>query len=267
MPVRKWAWVASSTAVIALTSGAFMWVGDQPRVMDDRPEVVVDALETVEFDSAEQMAVTSVKVVRATVTAVGPGRITGEDEVTEPGEAPPTTQARDVTLTVTDDLKKPGVNPWADPITVEEWGWDSEGRGYQVNNYSWSEVGEEYIFFLTWGEPIGSNRWSVISTEGRAHIGENENLTSSAEVGSALGIAMQNHSAWTLTRTLEKLFDKSTPPEDRPQPADMPEPAPSGYGESPVPDVNDSPIPGVSEGGEPFPSATKSDLGTGDGSE
>ncbi|MGW4229238.1 hypothetical protein ACWEF9_08105 [Streptomyces sp. NPDC004980] len=235
--------------------------------MDDQPEVVVDALETVEFQSVGQMAATSHKVVRATVTAAGPGRITGEDEVTEPGEAPPTTQARDVTLHITDDLKKPGVNPSADPIIIEEWGWDSEGQGYQVNNYSWSEVGQEYIFFLVRAEPIGSNRWNVINTEGRAHIGANENLTSSAEVGSGLSINMENYSAWTLTQTLEKLFDKSTPPEDRPHPADMPEPAPSGHEESPVPGVDDIPIPGVSEGEDPFPSATKSDLGTGDGSE
>ncbi|MFF1419398.1 hypothetical protein [Streptomyces sp. NPDC058280] len=224
-------------------------------------------METVAFEDAGQMAVTAAKVVRATVTSVAPGRITGADEPTDPGEEPPTTQARDVTLTVTDDLKKPGsLAAWPNPIVVEEWGWDSEGEGYQVNNYSWSEVGEEYIFFLNYAEPIGTNRWSVINTEGRAHIGPNEELTSSAEEGSALSYSVESFSAWGLTQYLNRLFDKNTPPEDRPDAADMPVPAPSGYGETPVPGIDDSPIPGVSEGVDPFPSATKPDLGTEDGS-
>ncbi len=213
--------------------------------------MVAHALEGVEFNSVGQMAVTSAAVVRATVTEVNPGRIVGADETAEPGEESAATQARDVTLKVTEAFSRNGMYKFPDPIKVEEWGWDASGDGYQVNNYSWSEVGKEYLFFLR--RTSDPTRWNVMSTEGRAEIDASEWLYTSAEPESALSQDMASFDYPSLAVYLRKLYDTKNPPEDLPAPAEMPAAAPSGY--------ESSPIPTASATGEP------TDLGTNDGSE
>jgi hypothetical protein len=249
----KWGvWAASVATVVAVAGGAAMLSGGESggRTLDSEPEVVAHALESTEFESVGQMAVTSVAVVRATVTGVTPGRIVGADETAEPGEESAATQARDVTLQVNEAFSRNGRYTFPDPITVEEWGWDASGDGYQVNNYSWSEVGKEYLFFLRRTED--ATRWNVITTEGRAEVHSDGGwLTSSAEDGSALKQSIESYDMIDLSIYLKQLYDTKNPPADMPSAAAMPTEAPSGYESSPL----------------ATPSADPTDLGTNDGSE
>ncbi|MBZ9644735.1 hypothetical protein [Streptomyces sp. PSKA30] len=251
--IPKWRIWAAALAVVVVAGGVAGGVAMQPaaeaRTLDKEPEVVAHAVESVEFESVGQMAVTSVAVVRAKVTAVNPGRIVGADETAEPGEESAATQARDVTLQVTEAYSRNNWYQFPDPITIEEWGWDASGDGYQVNNYSWSEVGKEYLFFLRkTSDPL---RWNVISTEGRAEIDEWGFLHSSAEPGSALAGSIESYDVYNLPIYLRRIYDTKNPPEDMPTPAEMPAAGPTGYESAPI----------------ATPTAEPTDLGTNDGSE
>ncbi|MBA2949814.1 hypothetical protein [Streptomyces himalayensis] len=226
--------------------------------MDTEPEVISHALESVEFESFAQMAVTSTAVVRATVTEVNPGRIVGGDETAEPGEESAATQARDVTLKVTQTFSIDDSVEIPELIIVEEWGWDADGDGFQVNNYTWSEVGEEYFFFLGDSDSSDPIRQNVISTEGRIHINENGSLSPSAEEGSAVADSIDNLDDSIMSEYMTQLNDIS--PEDLPTPADMPEEASPGDADTPIQIPSDDPSPdlGTGDGSEPtpYPSAT-----------
>ncbi|MFJ5773395.1 hypothetical protein [Streptomyces sp. NPDC093094] len=253
-PVRRGRVWAAALAVLAVAGGVVGGVAMLPaeaggRKLDKQPEVVAHAVEIVEFDSVGQMAMTSVAVVRAKVTAVNPGRIVGAEETAEPGEESAATQARDVTLQVTEAYSRNNWYKFPNPIKVEEWGWDASGDGYQVNNYSWSEVGKEYLFFLArTDDPL---RWNVISTEGRAEIDEWGFFHTSAEPDSPLAQDLASYDAFSLPFYLRRIYDTKNPPEDLPAPAQMPVAGPTGYESAPI----------------ATPTAEPTDLGTGDGSE
>lgn len=250
----KWGiWAASVAAAIAVTTGATTYGGAEKSGLDTEPEGIAHAVEAVAFEDVGQMAVSSKAVVRATVTAVNPGRIVGADETAEPGEETAATQARDVTLNVTQAWSRNNFIKFPEPIVVEEWGWDADGDGYQVNNYTWSEVGKEYLFFL---KPTSDpKRWNVINTEGRADIDQYEWLSSSAEEGSALAQSIESYEVFELGMYLTRIYDTKNPPEDMPTPADMPEPAPSGYGNEPITNPTAEPPVdlGTADGSEPTP--------------
>ncbi|WP_424855685.1 hypothetical protein [Streptomyces sp. SAI-170] len=253
--MRTWRIWAAALVTVAVAGGVAGTVAMQSptaaeaRSLDKEPEVVAHAVESVVFDSVGQMAVTSTAVVRAKVTAAKPGRIVGAEETAEPGEESAATQARDVTLQVTEAYSRNNWYKFPNPITVEEWGWDASGDGYQVNNYSWSEIGKEYLYFLTpTSDPL---RWNVISTEGRAAIDEWGYFHSSAEPGSDMAVSIENYDIYSLPFYLRSIYDTKNPPEDMPTPADMPDAPPSGY----------------ESGGIATPTAEPTDLGTNDGSE
>lgn len=261
--VPKWGvWAAAATAAVAVAVGAVSVLPSAEagaRTLDSQPEVVAHSMEGTEFEDVGQMAVTSVAVVRATVTQVDPGRIVGADETAEPGEESAATQARDVTLKVNEAFSRNGMYSFPDPIKVEEWGWDASGDGYQVNNYSWSEVGKEYLFFLR--RTDDPKRWNVISTEGRAEITADDWLISSAEEGSALKQSIEGYQMFELGYYLKRLYDTKNPPEDMPTPAEMPAAPPAGYEESPIPTASVTAEPtdlGTNDGSEPtpYPSST-----------
>lgn len=246
----RWGVCVAAVAVLGgVTGGVAMLPTAEARTLDSEPEVVAHAVEAVEFKSVGQMAMTSTAVVRAKVTGAGAGRIVGADETAEPGEESAATQARDVTLQVTEAFSRNNWYKFPEPITIEEWGWDADGDGFQVNNYSWSEVGKEYLFFL---KPTSDpKRWNVISTEGRAAIDEWEWLASSAEEGSALKQDIEGYQMLELGVYLRRIYDTKNPPEDVPAPAEMPAGGPSGYESAPI----------------ETPAAEPTDLGTNDGSE
>ncbi|NUS80059.1 hypothetical protein OG885_29440 [Streptomyces sp. NBC_00028] len=257
----KWGvWAAAAVAVAAVAGGATLLpvAEADTRTLDSEPEVIAHALESVEFESVGQMAVTSPAVVRATVTAVNPGRIVGADETAEPGEETAATQAREVTLQVNQAFSPNGRTTFPAPIKVEEWGWDASGDGYQVNNYKWSEVGKEYVFFLRGSATTG---WNVISTEGRAEILADGFLSSSAEEGSALKQSIESYDMLDLTIYLKRIYDTKNPPPDLPTAAEMPVAGPSGYENSPLPTAGVTAEPtdlGTNDGSEPtpYPSST-----------
>ncbi|MEU5315647.1 hypothetical protein AB0G67_02770 [Streptomyces sp. NPDC021056] len=257
----KWGvWAAAVVAAAAVTGGVLVLpsAGSDARTLDSEPEVVAHALEGVEFESVGQMAVTSPAVVRATVTAVNPGRIVGAGETAEPGEESAATQAREVTLQVTQAFSPNGRATFPAPIKVEEWGWDASGDGYQVNNYKWSEVGKEYVFFLRGSAATG---WNVISTEGRAEIVADGFLSSSAEEGSELKQSIESYDFIDLSIYLKRIYDTKNPPPDLPTAAEMPVAGPSGYENSPLPTAGATAEPtdlGTNDGSEPtpYPSST-----------
>lgn len=252
--VPKWGvWTVAAVAAMAVagTVTVLPSAKAETRTLDTEPEVVAHAAESMEFESVGQMAVSSTAVVRATVTRIEPGRIVGADETAEPGEESAATQARDVTLEVTEAFSWNGKRTFPDPIKVEEWGWDASGDGYQVNNYSWSEVGKEYLFFLGYSDD--PTRWNVISTAGRAEVTDGEWLVSSAEEGSAVKSSVESYQMFELGHYLKRIYDTKNPPLDMPDAVDPPAAPPAGY--------EDSPLPTAPTTGDP------EDLGTNDGSE
>ncbi|SNX58487.1 hypothetical protein SAMN06272735_2983 [Streptomyces sp. TLI_55] len=154
---RTAAAVAAASAVIGI--GAWSAVGEEPAGprLDTRAERIMYGRETRQFDTLEQLVGSTPYIVKATVTDIQPGRSVGD------AESGGVEQARDVTLAVEVKYKK-ALLP--STLVVEEWGWDSEGAGYQVENVAWSKVGDKGYYFLT--KSSAADRYKLINTQGRA---------------------------------------------------------------------------------------------------
>ncbi|MFF8602548.1 hypothetical protein ACF065_21460 [Streptomyces sp. NPDC015232] len=183
-------------------------------------------------------------IVQAEVTNIQPGRILGS---AEEGGAD---QARDITLTVSTSYKRYPAVPQT--IVMEEWGWDSSGNGYQVENVTWSEIGDKGYFFLKASDV--PDRWRLVSNQGRM-LDKGGWLELSADPKSPFATSFW----WDtidLDLELRRLTDTKNPPSDLPQPATEPvvvegdaasSPAPEDGVEEPLPDGS------TNDGSEPTP--------------
>ncbi|MFE4691167.1 hypothetical protein ACFRH6_14050 [Streptomyces sp. NPDC056749] len=237
-------------SLTALVAGAVLWgsgaaEGEAAVHRDTQAERIMSGREVFDFDTVAEMASTSLAVVQAEVVQVAPGRSLGSEE--EGG----VDQARDVTLSVTASFKRPLV---AAPSTIvmEEWGWDEDGHGYQVENVTWSEVGDKGFYFLTRSD--AASRWQLVSTQGRALTDAQGALQSSAAPGSPLHSEIGSNHRDILAYELKRLLDTKNPAPDLPQPhaepeivpdADLEKPAPEDGAEEPMPDDS------VDDGSEP----------------
>ncbi|MDK1345295.1 hypothetical protein QNO09_18715 [Streptomyces sp. 378] len=240
--------MAAASAVIGV--GAWSAVGkpsESDRRLDPVAERIVHGRETLVFKNLEQLVGSTPYIVKATVTDIQPGRSTGSEE--DGGVE----QARDVTLSIETSLKK-SVLP--SKIVVEEWGWDSEGAGYQVENVAWSEVGDHGYYFLTRSAGV-ADRYRLINTQGRALKKADGFLQLSADPESDLAADLASMDSLDLEMRIRYLLQ----PENSDQLQRVPElpAAPSASQESPAPeDGIEEPYPddSVDDGSEPSPSAS-----------
>ncbi|MCX4974459.1 hypothetical protein [Streptomyces sp. NBC_00620] len=154
---RTAAAVAAASAVIGV--GAWSAFGEESpgSRLDARAERIMHGRETIEFANLEQLVGSTPYIVKATVTDIQPGRSTGDED------SGGVEQARDVTLSVETSYKK-ALLP--STLVVEEWGWDEDGAGYQVENVAWSKIGDEGYYFLTRSTTAG--HYKLVNTQGRA---------------------------------------------------------------------------------------------------
>lgn len=163
----------------ATTAGSDTETFTDPQVrLAESPTMVAQSAETNVFDDLPTMVATSDLVVRARVSAVAPGRWVGD---LEPGGRE---RVRDVTLEVEEVLfdKDGGAAPGR--VTLDEWGWVADGRGYRDANLTWTAPGDEGYYFLT---PVrdapGHHR--LISSQGRALV-DGDALVPGSEEGDPL---------------------------------------------------------------------------------
>lgn len=124
------------------------------------PGGVGSAFEVYTFDDLGEMTAASDLVVRAHVESAEPGRVYGNAD--EGGQF----QVRQANLVVDDVLASKGPTP--ERIALEEEGWDADGTCYFMNGLTWSEVGNEYYYFLR--KNPDSDTYIHASSQGRALI-------------------------------------------------------------------------------------------------
>lgn len=239
--------VAAASAVIGV--GAWSAFGEDsagPR-LDARAERIVHGRETRLFKTLEQLVGSTPYVVKATVTDVQPGRSIGSEE--DGGVE----QARDVTLSVETKYKK-ALLP--STLVVEEWGWDEDGAGYQVENVAWSEVGDKGYYFLT-KSADATDRYRLINTQGRALETSDGFLDLSADPESELAAAI----GWMDSLDFSQQIKYLLLPENSDQLETVTEPpaAPTASQTAPATeDGSEEPLPGdnVDDGSEPSASPT-----------
>lgn len=149
----------TALAVAALTAAVSFAAGGPQ--LDRLPEENAHAKEVYSFDDVATMTATSHLVVLGTVVSVGPGRIVGE-------EADGAIQLRSVGIEVLDFLHQRKTTILPRLLTIEEEGWDAQGRGYTVNGVEWSQVGDYGYFFLRKSD--GVNTYQLVSSQGRALV-------------------------------------------------------------------------------------------------
>ncbi|MFG2052762.1 hypothetical protein ACGFI9_01905 [Micromonospora sp. NPDC048930] len=165
---RRWG-LAAAAALVAAGLVATVSVGhaDTGVRLDARPESLAFGKEVYHFDTVAQMTATSHLVVYGTVTAVEPGRTASVDE--DPAAVGGDTRLRNVTIEVWDVLHNPKNMLVPPTVTLEEEGWDEEGRGYISNNVTWSEVGDAGYFFLRRDLDVSDpHTFLLASSDGRA---------------------------------------------------------------------------------------------------
>jgi len=149
------AWWKSGVAVLAFGAIAACSPAAQ---LDDQPERIVEGKEVHTFEDLPTMTATSDLVVKAQVMSVSPGRwigVPGSDDAD---------QAREITLAVQRTLfSKNATAPTQ--VILDEWGWDSKGRGFQLAGVTWSKAGDHGYYFLTATEVPG--HYVLVSSQGR----------------------------------------------------------------------------------------------------
>ncbi|WP_143670006.1 hypothetical protein [Streptomyces sp. Ag109_G2-15] len=191
---------------------------------------------------------TSPVIIRGTVQNTAPGRTVGSAE--EGG----TDQARNVTLRVDAVMKKGGATIGS-TLTLEEWGWDGSGNGYQMENLTWSQVGDTGYYFLT-RDAVTLN-WRYVSTQGRV-LNKDGIVRSSADPEGPLFPLIDGRTNTDFYAELKRLLD----PANAGQLTVLPQPVPAtGEQQNDVPDSGPTePVPdgSTNDGSEPtpYPSST-----------
>lgn len=178
--LRRLGLAAAAVAVAAIVTAVGAGRADPGVHYDAHPEALAFGKEMYEFDTVEKMTATSHLVVFGTVTAVETGRLAGADE--DPEEAGGDIRLRKVTIGQLDVLHNSKNLIIPPSITLEEEGWDEEGRGYIVNNVEWSEVGDTGYFFLRRAAGISDPyTYQLVSSDGRALVVDGSLRPSNAE--------------------------------------------------------------------------------------
>lgn len=240
--------VAVASAVIGVGAWNAVGAGSDsggPR-LDAQAERIMHGRETRLFKNLEQLIGSTPYIVRATVTDIQPGRTIGGEE--DGG----VDQARDVTLSIETSYKKARVPA---TLVVEEWGWDEEGAGYQVENVAWSKVGDYGYYFLT--KSSVADRYRLVNTQGRALENSDGFLKLSADPESELTAAIGGMDSLDFGMRITYLLQ----PDNSDQLETVPEPpaAPSASQTAPAPeDGTEEPYPddGVDDGSEPSATPT-----------
>ncbi|MEV6420434.1 hypothetical protein [Streptomyces sp. NPDC051662] len=247
--MRRVRGISVCAAVVLIAVGAAAWTGvDGQRSAphrDAQPERIMHSREVFDFKTLPELLGTTPTVVEATVTDVRPGRTVGSAE--EGGVE----QARDVTLSVTNVLRSVFRPPTT--LVLEEWGWDSEGNGYQVENVAWSEVGDKGFYFLTRSDD--ESRWRLVNSQGRALVKEGwTGLVSSAdpesEIHGVVAMYQPDEFAFEIKRLQSKENQGELKPQAEPPVLTGPEadlPASGDDVEEPIPDDS------TDDGSEPTP--------------
>ncbi|MFF0474316.1 hypothetical protein [Streptomyces sp. NPDC004284] len=241
--------IAMAFSVVAVVGGiaAFGSAGGSSAATahrDTHPERIMSGREVFDFKNLGELVATSPVIVQAEVVGVAPGRTIGS---VEDGGVD---QARDVTLKVTTSFKTYPAVPQT--IVMEEWGWDGSGNGYQVENVTWSQVGDKGFYFL---EPSdGASRYQLVNTQGRA-LDKGGWLELSADPKSAFATSFY----WDpldLVMELKRLTNTKNPPADLPAAQSEPTIVTGDAADAPAPvEGTEEPIPGDStaDGSEPTP--------------
>ncbi|MFJ6194603.1 hypothetical protein [Micromonospora sp. NPDC092111] len=160
---------AGAVAVTALVAAVGVGRADSGVRYDSRPEALAFGKEVYHFDTVGQMTATSHLVVLGTVSSAVPGRLGSVDE--DPAAVGGDIRLRAVTIDVSDVLHNPKNLIIPARITLEEEGWDEEGRGYVSNNVAWSEVGDTGYFFLRRSGGVSDPyTYQLASSDGRALV-------------------------------------------------------------------------------------------------
>lgn len=151
-----------------------------------KPTMLAHNVEVHFFEDLATMVATSDLVVLGEVRSVRPGRWVGEEE--PDGRL----RVRDVTIHIEKVLFRKGSGAAPKTVTVDEWGWDSRGVGFQDENLTWTKPGDRGYYFLT---PVkdapGHHR--VVNSQGRVLI-EDAKLTPGSAEGAALHDQMHHMS-------------------------------------------------------------------------
>ncbi|SOD86258.1 hypothetical protein SAMN06272765_3709 [Streptomyces sp. Ag109_G2-15] len=231
--------------IIATSSGSAQGA---PTHRDASPERIVHGRENFDFTTVNALVGTSPVIIRGTVQNTAPGRTVGSAE--EGG----TDQARNVTLRVDAVMKKGGATIGS-TLTLEEWGWDGSGNGYQMENLTWSQVGDTGYYFLT-RDAVTLN-WRYVSTQGRV-LNKDGIVRSSADPEGPLFPLIDGRTNTDFYAELKRLLD----PANAGQLTVLPQPVPAtGEQQNDVPDSGPTePVPdgSTNDGSEPtpYPSST-----------
>ncbi|MCX4583185.1 hypothetical protein [Streptomyces sp. NBC_01481] len=212
---------------------------------DAQAERVVSGREVFDFKNLGELVSTSPVIVKAEVTGIQPGRTLGSAE--EGG----VDQARDVTLSVTTSYKRYPTVPTS--IVMEEWGWDEQGNGYQVEHVTWSQVGDKGFYFLEQSDATG--KWQLVNTQARM-LDKGGWLELSADPTSQFATSFWLYDPLDLEMELRRLTDTKNPPQDLPAPQSEPDPVSGDAANSPAPDDGtEEPLPddSTNDGSEPTP--------------
>ncbi|MFI5756778.1 hypothetical protein [Streptomyces sp. NPDC051569] len=240
--------VAAAVAGAVIGGGAWVVSGGEsaaPR-LDAQAVRIMHGRETRVFKNLEQLVGSTPYIIEGTVTGIQPGRSTGSAE--DGG----IDQARDVTLSV--DVKY-GKIVLPSTLVVEEWGWDEEGAGYQVENVAWSKVGDKGFYFLIRSQEAGG-RYRLINTQGRALKMSDESLDLSADPDSELSAGISWMDSFEFGQKIRYLLQPAN--SDQLQTVEEPPVAPSASQDAPaVEDGTEEPLPddSVTDGSEPGASA------------
>ncbi|MEW2807324.1 hypothetical protein AB0929_09435 [Streptomyces massasporeus] len=230
--------------IIATSSGSAQGVSAH---RDAHPERIVHAREDFSFATVNALVGTSPVMIRGTVLSTAPGRTVGT------AETGGIDQARNVTLRVDAVLKRGGADIGA-TLTLEEWGWDGSGNGYQIENLTWSQVGETGYYFLK--RDAVATKWRYVSTQGRV-LNKDGIVRSSADPKGPLFPLIDGRTNTDFYAELKRLLD----PANANQLTVLPQPVPAvGDEQNDVPDspVEPEPDGSTDDGSEPtpYPSST-----------
>lgn len=166
--------------------------------LDVKPREVAAVKEVETYDDVPTMTASSDLVIRGRVTRITPGRHIGSSGMD--GQ-----RVRDVVITVEQVfLNKTGTTPAT--VTLDEWGWDDRGHGFQIEGVTWSKTGDENYYFLRRIDE-GPARFRLVSTQGRVSV-KSSRLAPTAAEDNPIHEAVERQSETTFRTSLRKASDE-----------------------------------------------------------
>lgn len=189
------------------TAGSRRPVQAREAALATKPSLSATGKELHHFNDVATMTATSPLVISGRVTAVRAGRWSGG----APGDRD---RVRDVTIAVDRVLaSRSGAEPAT--VVVDEWGWTSQGRGFEFKGVSWTEPGDRGFYFLT---PVtdAPGHYRLINSQGRVLV-QKETLRPSASHHDAIHAEITAASAGEFARSVTAAFRDYRAGEVKPQ--------------------------------------------------